>query len=272
MTLDAGVLRARLAGPDGPYRSVSVVATTGSTNADLVNAAGSTADGTLLLAEEQTAGKGRRSRQWASPPGSGLYGSVLLRPVGVPAARLGTLTLLAGVAVVETCREAGVPGAVLKWPNDVLDGGGKLAGILAEAVTTGGNGTAVVVGIGLNVTPLPVDVPPGAGALRPASLSEGGATVTDRTELAVVLWTRLAEQERAWRAAGGDMVSTALLDRYRRYCATIGQRVRVELPAGAVEGTARDIDGGGQLILDTADGTRVISAGDVVVLRRSTSR
>lgn len=137
-----------------------MVPQTGSTNADLLEAArAGAAEGLVLVAEEQTAGRGRLGRTWSAPAGAALTFSVLLRPAGVPPTRLGWLPLLTGVAVAAAVRaETGVP-ASLKWPNDVLVGERKLAGILAEA-----HSDAVVVGVGLNVTlsraELPVRPPP----------------------------------------------------------------------------------------------------------------
>jgi len=124
-------LQQALVAPGGPFAALEVVSSTGSTNADLMDAVSTgAADRTVLLAEEQTAGRGRRSREWVSPAESGLYLSVLLRPDGVPAARLGTLAVVAAVALLRTARDvAGVP-AALKWPNDLLAGPslGKCAG------------------------------------------------------------------------------------------------------------------------------------------------
>lgn len=261
--LDAAALRAALVAPTGPYAALDVVEATGSTNADLAAAArGGGRDRTVLLAELQTDGQGRRSRRWASPAG-GLYLSVLLRP-GVPAARFGALTLLAGVALVRTARWAGAQ-AALKWPNDLLLGPdlAKGAGVLAEA-----DAGAVVLGIGLNVAPLTDEVPSGPGGLAATSLADAGATRLDRTELAVALLTELAALEDAWRAAGGDPVASGLLAEYRVCCATLGRRVRVELAAGELVGTADRLGADGTLVLRADDGAEhPVSAGDVVHLR-----
>jgi BirA family biotin operon repressor/biotin-[acetyl-CoA-carboxylase] ligase len=260
-------LQQALVAPAGPFAALDVVTSTGSTNADLMDAAGSgAADRTVLIADEQTAGRGRRSREWVSPAGSGLYLSVLLRPAGVPAARLGSLAMVAALALLRTARSAGVEASV-KWPNDLLagDGPGKVAGVLSEAAPSG---DAVVVGIGLNVAPLPVDVPAGPGDLAATSLSDAGATVSDRTELAVSLLTRFAELEADWRKAGGDLAEAGLLAEYREGCATLGQQVRVELPGGQLTGAASDVDATGELVLTAEDGSRTtVSAGDVVHLR-----
>jgi BirA family biotin operon repressor/biotin-[acetyl-CoA-carboxylase] ligase len=265
--LDADLLRGRLLTPTGPYAAVDVVASTGSTNVDLAAAARTgAADRTALIADRQTAGQGRRSRSWSSPSGVGVYASVLLRPAGVSPARLGWLTLLAGVAALRTARSAGAE-AGLKWPNDLLGGNGKCAGVLAEALP--GDSPAVVVGIGLNVLPLPEAAPPGVGGLPASSLAAEGATVLDRTELAVRLLGELAALESAWRAAGGDPVGSGLAAAYREGCGTIGRPVRVELPGERVlTGTAVDVDDDGRLVVaDASGGRKAISAGDVVHLR-----
>ncbi|MBB4686173.1 biotin--[acetyl-CoA-carboxylase] ligase [Amycolatopsis jiangsuensis] len=263
--LDAARLRAGLT---GRYARVDVVETTGSTNADLRAALeNGAADRTVLLAEQQTAGVGRRARSWSSPKGAGLYLSVALRPAGVAFAALGSLSVVAGLAAHAVATEVGVD-AVLKWPNDMLAGPerAKCAGILAEAV--GGDGAGVVLGIGLNVLPLG-DVPAGPGGLPATSLAEQGATTTDRTEIALALLTRFDELERRWRQAGGDLTAAGLLADYRARCSTLGLDVRVQLPDGSeLTGRAADLDGAGQLQVDVPDGRRLtVFAGDVVHVR-----
>ncbi|HEY0641510.1 MAG TPA: biotin--[acetyl-CoA-carboxylase] ligase, partial [Pseudonocardiaceae bacterium] len=186
---------------------------------------------------------------------SGLSFSVLLRPDGVPMARWGRLPLLAGVALAAAVeREAGVPTA-LKWPNDLLVRGRKCAGILAE-VADG----AVVLGIGLNVTQRPGELPPDAHA---TSLAAEGARHTDREALLVAVLRELAGYEARWRA-GDDAAAE-----YRARCDTLGRRVRVTLPAGAVlTGEAAGVDDEGRLLVRAADGvTHRVSAGDVIHLR-----
>jgi BirA family biotin operon repressor/biotin-[acetyl-CoA-carboxylase] ligase len=246
------------------YAKIDVVERTGSTNADLRKALeDGAADRTVLLAEEQTAGVGRRARSWSSPKG-GLYLSVAFRP-GVPFAALGSLSLVAGLAVRAAAAGFGVD-AVLKWPNDVLVDGAKCAGILAEAVA--GTEPSIVLGIGLNVLPLG-DVEPGPGGLPATSLAEQGATNTDRADVAVALLTGLDELERRWRLAGGDLTEAGLLGDYRAHCATLGQDVEVQLPDGtALTGRAADIDAAGQLQVDMVGGQRhTVFAGDVVHVR-----
>lgn len=265
--IDQAALRAQLLGPAGRYAGLDVVASTGSTNLDLMGLAERGApDRTALIAEEQTAGQGRQSRSWSSPRGSGLYLSVLLRPLDVPPVRLSWLTLLAGVALVRTASWAGATGAALKWPNDLLLGGRKAAGVLASVGSVKDN--VVVLGMGLNVLPLPVDVPLGAGGLAATSLVEAGAIQLDRTAIATRLLTDLAALDDAWRAAGGDAVAAGLYDEYRTSCVTFDHEVRVELNGSDVlEGTAVRLAEDGTLVLRTASGEREVSAGDVVHLR-----
>ncbi len=244
----------------GPYAAVDVVESTGSTNADLV-AAVDAADRTALIAGAQTAGRGRRSRSWVSPPSSGLYMSVLLRPTEVPPARWGTLAMVAGLALVHTASDVGVA-ASLKWPNDLLAGGGKCAGVLSEVT-----GPAVVVGIGLNVHPVG-SVPLGPGALPATSLAEAGAITTDRTELAVALLGYFASLETAWRATAGDLEASGLLAPYQENCTTLGRQVRAELGDHTLTGLATTITPTGELVIKSTDGTdHLVSAGDVVHLR-----
>lgn len=262
--MDVAILREKLV---GPYAAVDVVASTGSTNADLLALAETGApDRTVLIAGEQTAGRGRRSRAWVSPPGTGLYLSVLLRPAGVAPAGLGTLAMVAGLALADTAASVGVL-ATLKWPNDLLAGDAKCAGVLAEVAGEPDRG--VVVGIGLNVGPLGGQAPAGPGGLAATSLAEAGASVTDLTDVAVLLLTAFAERETRWRAAGGDLAGAGLLADYRAACSTLGSPVRVELPVDkALHGIASDVDADGRLLVLADDGTRhTVSAGDVVHLR-----
>ena len=261
--LDVDALRSRLV---GPYAAIDFTPSTPSTNADLVRAAADgVQDRTVLIADEQTAGQGRRGRTWVSPPGSGLYVSVLFRPEGVDPARLPWLTLIAGLSLVRVADALGVP-ATLKWPNDLLLGPDrrKGAGVLAEA-----SGGAVVVGIGLNIAPLPADIVPGPGGLTPTSLADEGATDLDRTAIAEHLLTTLSELESDWRGASGDARDSGLLDDYREHCSTLGQRVRVELTGGAeLLGTGHDIALDGTLVVRADNGVdHSVSAGDVVHLR-----
>lgn len=269
--LDALSLREQLVAPNGPYAALDVVDSTGSTNADLLKAAADgAADRTVLVADEQTAGRGRRSRTWVSPSGSGVYLSVLVRPSNVPPERLGTLSMVAGLALMHAAQRTAQIDAVLKWPNDLLVGADrtKAAGVLSEVVPDAA-GQAAVVGVGLNVTPLPDGVEPGPGGLPAGSFAEVGAKTTDRTALTASFLRAFVELEAAWRLSDGDVERSGVLTGYREACGTIGQRVRAELPDGAaVTGVAVDVDPTGQLLIKLDDGTpKAVSAGDVVHLK-----
>ena len=271
-----------------PWREVRAVRSTGSTNADLAaEADAGAAEGLVLVAEHQSAGRGRLDRRWEAPAGSGLTFSVLLRPA-VPPARLGWLPLLTGLAVVDAVRAAtGVPARV-KWPNDVLVGERKLAGVLAElrpaGAGVGAGPDAVVVGVGLNVGLADADLPvPAATSLRVE-----GATTLDHAVVLDAVLTELGARYRAWVAAGGDAEAGGLRAAYTVRCATVGRAVRVELagPTGAgtgaagearhvegearhVEGEALGVDAEGRLrVAARPDGVvRAVAAGDVVHLR-----
>ncbi|HEX3492850.1 MAG TPA: biotin--[acetyl-CoA-carboxylase] ligase, partial [Streptosporangiaceae bacterium] len=267
-------LRRAVLAPGRLWSRLDVVAETGSTNDDLLAAArAGAAEGTVLAAEHQTRGRGRQGRQWVSPTGSALIFSVLLRPVEVPPADRGWLPLLTGVAVARALREVAGVDAALKWPNDVLAGEGKLAGILAEQA-----GQAIVVGVGLNVAQARDELPPvGPGALPPTSLALlGGGTDrtgfdapsrsgrppgrTDRETLLVGILAELEDWYRRWtRPSPGDAEGSGLRAEYLQRSATIGREVRVDLPGGtALTGMAAGIDPVGRLIVDTASGPAAV--------------
>jgi BirA family transcriptional regulator, biotin operon repressor / biotin---[acetyl-CoA-carboxylase] ligase len=251
----------------GLWSPLDVVASTGSTNADLLAAAAAGApEGRVLVAEEQTAGRGRLGRSWASVPGASLTFSVLLRPASVPQARRGWLPLLAGLAVAAAVRSAAGLDAVLKWPNDVLLDERKLAGILAEQSP---DGAAVVVGIGLNAaTPADALPLPAPGGLAPTSLLAAGAAVP-RAELLLAVLDQFERWYKAFRA-DPDPRRSGLLDAYRPLCATLGTNVRVSLPSGReLAGRAVDVDAAGHLLVAARPGDPPVpvSAGDVIHVR-----
>ncbi len=254
--------------PGGLWRRLDLKAETGSTNADVADAArAGEPEGLIVVAEQQVAGRGRHDRRWVSPPRAGLTLSVLLRPGygehAVPQRRWGWLPLLAGVALQEAVQRIAEVDAALKWPNDLLVGDAKCAGIVAEVA-----GDAVVLGIGLNVTTRADELPPVTG-LPATSLQLAGAVSTDRDPRLRALLRGLASWYAGWRDSGGDAEMCGLLGAYRRHCATIGRDVRVHLPNGAeLAGEVSTVDGDGQLVLRTADGTEHrVSAGDVLHVR-----
>ncbi|MFF8725296.1 biotin--[acetyl-CoA-carboxylase] ligase [Streptomyces sp. NPDC015171] len=265
--LNAAALRRGMVREQGLYRGIDVVQQTGSTNSDLVAlaVAGKAGEGSVLVAEEQTAGRGRLDRRWTAPPRSGLFFSVLLKPAGVPVDRWGWLPLLTGVAVATgLARAAGVDTA-LKWPNDLLVTVGgeerKAGGILAERAGEDG----VVIGVGINVTLRADELPvPQAGSLVLA-----GAAGTDRDPLLRSVLRSLEDWYVRWRDAGGDAAASGLQETYTAGCATLGRRVRAELPGGRnLVGEAVALDGDGRLVIATEDGVQEpVGAGDVVHLR-----
>lgn len=243
--------------PDGevPW-VVEVVDQAPSTNALVTaRARDGAAEGLVLVAEHQTAGRGRLDRSWSTPARSALTFSVLLRPDAEPA-RWPWLPLLTGIAVVDAVGH----GARLKWPNDVLLGDHKLAGILVERIDTPA-GAAAVVGIGLNVSTTRDELP----VPTATSLAVAGHP-SDRTDLLVGVLVELDRVYSTWAGSGHrtEMLRTA----YARRCATVGQLVRVDLPSGeSLTGTAVDVDLDGRLHVRSGGETTVVGAGDVVHVR-----
>ncbi|HSU04674.1 MAG TPA: biotin--[acetyl-CoA-carboxylase] ligase [Acetobacteraceae bacterium] len=212
------------------------------------------AHGTVVVAREQTAGRGRNGRRWVSPPGN-LHLSILLR-VGLTASRL-TVSRLAELGFVAALAVAGAtdafaPGrAMLKWPNDVLVDGAKLSGILLEPVAQ-----AVIVGIGINVLHVPLAAPYPVTSL--ALIGNTGATVdAARSELldAFARWFGL------WQRVGFDPVRAAWLSRAH----PIGTGLRVTTATEVISGCFGGLADNGALLLNRSDGARRIVAGDVMI-------
>jgi BirA family transcriptional regulator, biotin operon repressor / biotin---[acetyl-CoA-carboxylase] ligase len=265
-------------GPGDLWADLRVVAETGSTSSDVLTLARAGApEGLVIAAETQTAGRGRQGRTWVSLPGASLTFSALLRPRQVPPSARGWVPLLVGVAVVAAVREITGIGARLKWPNDVLIGERKLAGILAEQ--DGGAGDAIVVGIGLNVLGAERDLHvPGA-----TSLQAHGVAQVDRAILLAAILRQTEHWYLRWTGTRGDADGCGLRGEYVGLSATVGQRVRVDLPGGqALAGTAVGIDGTGRLLVEArrdgkeaADsgpatddaGPVAVSSGDVIHVR-----
>jgi BirA family transcriptional regulator, biotin operon repressor / biotin---[acetyl-CoA-carboxylase] ligase len=215
--------------------------------------------GLVAVADHQTAGRGRLDRRWESPPGANLLASVLLRPA------MGgeDLHLCAGAVALsgaDACREVAGVEPVLKWPNDLLLDGAKLAGVLAEAEFAGSTLSAVIVGIGINVA---WPGPPEAGG---TCLDDAGGTAQP-VDRQVLLHRLLAALEPRCVLLEDAAGRRSLADEVRRRCATPGQRVRVILAGEELIGTAAAIDDAGRLVVETAAGPRAVSAGDVVHLR-----
>jgi BirA family biotin operon repressor/biotin-[acetyl-CoA-carboxylase] ligase len=231
-------------------------------------------EGRLVVAEHQTAGRGRLDRTWETPARSGLTFSLVLRPRVAPG-DWPWLPLLTGHTIAKTLRAEGWAAGV-KWPNDVLvedrsdpaAPARKVAGILLERVETP-TGPAAVVGVGLNVSLTAEELPVATAtslALEPRDAGAGPA-VPDRTDLLIALAAGLREAYDAWQA-GGPAATSRLRSSYAAACLTVGRDVRVELPAAEpLVGRATGVDGSGRLLVAGPRGEVAVSAGDVVHVR-----
>lgn len=250
---------------------LEVLPEVGSTNTELVRLAaaepGAWPAPAVLLTDHQTSGRGRLGRSWSAPAGASLAISVLLRP-RVPRERLGWLSLAAGAAMAEALQGLGV-GARAKWPNDVLIGGRKVCGVLAEALAAG---SGVVIGAGLNHALAAEDLPvPTATSLA----LEGGPTDPDL--LVAAYLERLLALVGAFEAAGGDPAASGLRAAVLAVSDTVGRRVRVTSAGDPstdsghrpVVGEAVDIDPEGRIVVDRGplSGFTACASGDVEHLR-----
>jgi len=243
----------------GRRPSFEVVAETASTNALVADRAREGApDGLVVMAEHQTAGRGRLDRTWETPPGTALTFSMLLRPTAPPAT-WPWLPLLTGLGAATALQRLGYA-ATVKWPNDVLIGERKVGGILVERVETP-TGAAAVVGIGINTGMAADQLPvPTATSL---SLEPGPEDTPARDEVLVAVVEAVRALYDDWQRDPG-----ALAERYGAACVTVGRRVRVELPAGGtLEGEAVAVDDAGRLVVETSEGRHQVGAGDVVHVR-----
>jgi BirA family biotin operon repressor/biotin-[acetyl-CoA-carboxylase] ligase len=237
------------------------VDSTGSSIDDVADLARSGApEGACVVAETQTAGRGRLGRAWVSPPGAGLWLSVLIRPGEVPKERWAWLSLAAGLAAHDAIRSvAGVP-ALLKWPNDLVvnaaacggdAGPRKLGGILSQVMSN----DAVVIGLGINVALTGDELPvPQATSI----FLEGGRV--EREPLLAALLDSLRVRVGQWRS--GD---PALAADYREACVTIGRYVDVAMPDGTqLKGIVSSVDDDGHLRVSDGENSTTVTAGDVV--------
>jgi BirA family biotin operon repressor/biotin-[acetyl-CoA-carboxylase] ligase len=240
-------------------RRIVVLDSTRSTNDDVRRLASTGApEGTVVVAEQQSAGRGRLGRTWESPERLGLYLSVLLRPVDPPD-RVGRYSLAAAVAVCEACRGFVDDRVVLKWPNDVLADGRKLAGVLAET-RQGASGAELVLGAGVNIGQRVSDFGAAlAGSATSLRLLRRGEAV-DREAVAVAVIGALGETFALIRAGGWQEVA----GRFLRY-APHASGARVRLAHGRV-GTTNGLDDSGALRVQTADGIVLAHASESVSL------
>lgn len=247
-----GSLEALAATEWPPWPAPELLETTPSTMLEVERRASQGApEGTVVVAEQQTAGRGRRGRAWESSARAGLWWSLLLRPQ-VPADRLGWLPLVAGLGVARGILQSTGITVGLKWPNDVVVADGKLAGILAERLADG----AVVVGVGINVDQDAGELPEGGTSLRVLGSEQARAGVL------VGVLSCVAGAYRAWQAGVDPRVEYAAIS------ATLGRDIRADLGDRTMEGRAVGLGASGELIVSLADGTeRALSAGDVALVR-----
>ncbi len=257
--LDAVALRQEVVTPRSMWSALDVVESLESTNLTMAQRARDGAGhGAVLVAEEQTSGRGRRERGWSAPRHSSVMISVLVRP-DVPAVRWGWIPLLTGLAIVEAVEALGVS-ATLKWPNDVLVGGRKLSGVLCEVVPTP-QGNAVVAGWGINVDQSRSELP----VATATSVRLSGGTV-DRPGLLTGVLSAWQSWYFAWVGDAADVRSS-----YEQHSSTLGEDVRAHLPDGSVlEGRAVRLGDGGELVLRVDGREREVASADVVHLRPAT--
>ena len=258
MTQSLDVRRLQRSLANSPIRfDLQLYAQVGSTQ-DLVTTAASAgaAEGLVVFADEQLAGRGRSGRSWIAPAGGSLMFSLLLR-LRSGMESWSTLSLVAGLAVAEGLALADGPRVQLKWPNDCLCGDRKLAGVLAEASESSDGGRVVALGVGCNVTWADRDIP--QQLRRTATACDLEGYPLDRTVLAEAVLSRLAIRYQEW-SEGGFAV---LRGEWLRHAAWLGQEVVAEHPSGPIVGRAVGISDGGELIVETAAGPVTIAAGEL---------
>lgn len=240
--------------PDGVGRLV--LAETDSTNAEALRRLGTLDRPTWILALRQTAARGRRGRPWQCPPGS-FAATLALRP-DAPPERVSLLSYAAALALADALAAVGSRGIALKWPNDVLIGGAKVAGILLESTGRADRVDRLAIGFGVNLATAPEPGRVEPGALRPVALAEAGIEVGPEA-----LLDRLAPAFAHWQATlaaeGFEPVRRAWLARAAR----LGETVTARTGQAALVGRFETLDPSGALVLATADGRRAVAAADI---------
>ncbi|MDI6870879.1 MAG: biotin--[acetyl-CoA-carboxylase] ligase [Bacillota bacterium] len=235
-----------------------------STNAEaLRQAARGAPAGTVIAAGSQTAGRGRQGRAWLSPPGLGLYLSALFRPAYLSAAAAPLFAVIGAVAACRTARVLGADKAALKWPNDLMVGGRKAGGVLAEAASTGAELASVALGVGLNLNHRPEDFPPELRRSATSLLQAAGKAIPpERAERALL--AELNEVYLEFLSQGPER----LIAQYREHLATLGREVRISGPSTTLVGRAVDVETAtGALVIELRGGQRQVCAAGEVSLR-----
>lgn len=265
--LDAGLIRQAMGSATwGRFAQFTVLQETDSTNSYLLRLPGKARHAHAILAEQQTGGRGRRQRSWHSPPGGNLYLSLGWNCSGCPWP-LSTLPLVAGIAVSDALSRAGLQGHGIKWPNDILVRGKKLAGILVETESAGAGFATAVIGVGLNVKmPGTEDESLEKFIDRPwtdlaSTLGSGGGDL-NRNKLAALLLDKLMSALERFEVEGFPAFSKNWQDLDLLH----GNGIRVEQGQKHIDGTARGVDADGALLLETgAPGLQAFYSGEVSV-------
>lgn len=240
------------------------VASTGSTNTDLIAQAADLPDFAVLTAGEQLSGRGRSGRNWEAPAGSSMMASVLLRPSSVPPTQFSWLPLIAGLSLANAVSSFGGSNrAMVKWPNDVLIGEQKIAGVLSEALP---DVSGVVIGTGLNVNQTREQLP----VETATSLALVGISVPSLDAILAEYLRQLRKNYDEYIACGGELAGTDLLQSIKNACTTIGRKVRAIMPGDKeLVGEAIDIDDLGRIVIAHDGKHTPVSVGDIVHLRHN---
>jgi BirA family biotin operon repressor/biotin-[acetyl-CoA-carboxylase] ligase len=217
-------------------------------------------EGTLIVADEQTKGRGRMGKSWYSPPGLGLWMSLILRP-DIPPFKAPGLSICAGLALAQTIRKLTGLDARIKWPNDCLVNGLKVGGILLELSAELDRTDFVIAGIGVNVNHLPRDFPKTLSALATSIRMEWGEEISRMKLLTSFL--------KRFEAIYLDFKKKGLAPQrplIKRFSSLLGRKVAVKFGKEKIEGIAQDIDDSGSLLITTAGGERAVRAGEVTVV------
>lgn len=220
-------------------------------------------EGAVILADEQTKGKGRLGRGWASPPKAGIYLSCILRPILAPN-EIPRITLLAAVALAKAIRDFSGLLAMIKWPNDILINDLKVCGILTEMKAEQDRVDFVILGIGVNVNTAVRFLPKGASSLREEILKDNRRETISRIELTKKILEKLEENYTRLKREGFEPI----IEEWKDLSTMLGSRVKVVLQNRAFEGQAQDLDRDGSLIVRRDSGIlEKVSSGDIVMVR-----
>jgi BirA family transcriptional regulator, biotin operon repressor / biotin---[acetyl-CoA-carboxylase] ligase len=221
-------------------------------------------EGTVVIADSQTRGKGRMQRAWHSPPGGNIYTSIILRPDIAPSFS-SQIPIMAGIAVAEIIENYGIGRAKIKWPNDVNLNGKKICGILSQVKITLNNIDFIILGIGINVNVSYEQFPTEIKDIATSLAIEGGHDYS-RQELIISLYENLTKWYKKLKRNGFDEIR----EKWLNMTPMIGCNIQVMFQDEIIKGRALDIDEHGSLILINLEGKKVeISAGDATILKEN---